>query len=119
MERQQRIHLHWFWRAALATLVGWVYVGLVMSQIIPQPDRLSKAADRLVRHWPGGSHVWMPALIIPALYFLPAFLIVLTVYGLLTWYCGPLTDSETRCRKCGYILRGISEPRCPECGERI
>jgi hypothetical protein len=28
---------------------------------------------------------------------------------------GPLT----RCRKCGYILRGISEPRCPECGERI
>jgi hypothetical protein len=27
--------------------------------------------------------------------------------------------SETRCRKCGYILRGISEPRCPECGERI
>ena len=28
-------------------------------------------------------------------------------------------DTETRCRKCGYILRGISEPRCPECGERI
>ena len=28
-------------------------------------------------------------------------------------------DAECRCRKCGYILRGISEPRCPECGERI
>ena len=28
-------------------------------------------------------------------------------------------DTETRCRKCGYILRGISEPRCPESGERI
>jgi len=28
-------------------------------------------------------------------------------------------DSETRCRKCGYILRGISEPRCSECGEGI
>jgi hypothetical protein len=27
--------------------------------------------------------------------------------------------TETRCRKCGYILRGITEPRCPECGERI
>ncbi len=26
---------------------------------------------------------------------------------------------ETTCRKCGYILRGIREPRCPECGERI
>jgi len=28
-------------------------------------------------------------------------------------------DHETRCRKCRYILRGITEPRCPECGERI
>ena len=28
-------------------------------------------------------------------------------------------DPENRCRRCGYILRGISEPRCPECGERI
>jgi hypothetical protein len=28
-------------------------------------------------------------------------------------------DSETKCRKCGYILRGLPEPRCPECGERI
>jgi rubrerythrin len=26
---------------------------------------------------------------------------------------------ETRCRKCGYILRGLTEPRCPECGESI
>ena len=28
-------------------------------------------------------------------------------------------DAETRCRQCDYILRGITEPRCPECGERI
>jgi len=28
-------------------------------------------------------------------------------------------DGETRCRKCGYILRGIPEPRCSECGEII
>ncbi len=28
-------------------------------------------------------------------------------------------DGETHCRKCKYILKGISEPRCPECGERI
>ena len=27
--------------------------------------------------------------------------------------------SETRCRKCEYILRGLREPICPECGERI
>ena len=28
-------------------------------------------------------------------------------------------DDETRCRRCSYILRGLTEPRCPECGERI
>jgi len=28
-------------------------------------------------------------------------------------------DAYLHCLKCGYILKGISEPRCPECGERI
>jgi ribosomal protein L37E len=26
---------------------------------------------------------------------------------------------ELRCRRCGYNLRGLKEPRCPECGERV
>lgn len=41
------------------------------------------------------------------------------IYALLTWRVGPRPDEETRCRRCRYILRGITEPRCPECGERI
>ncbi len=28
-------------------------------------------------------------------------------------------DGHTRCGKCGYILKGLTEPRCSECGERI
>lgn len=28
-------------------------------------------------------------------------------------------DGETRCRKCHHILRGLSQPLCPECGEAI
>lgn len=28
-------------------------------------------------------------------------------------------EGETRCRKCRYILKGLSAPRCPECGEPI
>lgn len=28
-------------------------------------------------------------------------------------------DRLTRCGACGHILRGLTEPRCPECGERI
>ena len=28
-------------------------------------------------------------------------------------------DGYTRCGQCNHILRGISEPRCPECGAPI
>lgn len=28
-------------------------------------------------------------------------------------------DRLTRCGVCGYILKGLTEPRCPECGERF
>ena len=31
----------------------------------------------------------------------------------------PVRDEHTRRRKCEYILKGITEPRCSECGERI
>jgi hypothetical protein len=37
----------------------------------------------------------------------------------LSWLERRRGDGETRCRRCGHILRGLSEPRCPECGERI
>ena len=32
---------------------------------------------------------------------------------------GVRDDGHLHCLKCGYILKGITEPRCPECGERI
>ena len=51
---------------------------------------------------------------------LPPVLAAVLIYGLLTrMYAKSPVGSETRCRKCNYILRGITEPRCPECGERI
>jgi hypothetical protein len=28
-------------------------------------------------------------------------------------------EPETYCRKCSHILRGLTEPRCPVCRERI
>lgn len=30
-----------------------------------------------------------------------------------------LDVEHIRCLKCGYILKGLSEPRCPECGQAI
>jgi len=52
---------------------------------------------------------------------LPTAIVTLIVYGLLMRYFVPVkaVAKETRCRKCQYILRGITEPRCPECGEKI
>jgi hypothetical protein len=41
------------------------------------------------------------------------------VYELL-WGARALPDDgESRCRRCSYILRGLSAPRCPECGEAV
>jgi uncharacterized paraquat-inducible protein A len=61
------------------------------------------------------------ALVYSAYYSLTTLIIAFLIYGLLTRYLAPSkkTDNETHCRKCQYILKGISEPICPECGERI
>ncbi|UCC32256.1 MAG: hypothetical protein JSU86_08225 [Phycisphaerales bacterium] len=49
--------------------------------------------------------------------------VAFTACGCLGWVLVTYTyrrgDHETRCRKCKYILRGITDPRCPECGEPI
>jgi hypothetical protein len=48
-----------------------------------------------------------------------AAIATLGVYTWLTRYDSIAADGEFHCRKCGYVLRGLSEPRCPECGEPI
>lgn len=48
--------------------------------------------------------------------------IALTLVALYLWtlvFMRVRWDSVTRCRKCKMILSGLSDPRCPECGERI
>lgn len=59
-------------------------------------------------------HFYVPALLSWLLYSIPAAMIGLWAYRKLG--CG---DRETRCRRCGYILRGLTEPRCTECAEWI
>ena len=52
-----------------------------------------------------------------------AFATVLSIAACVGWVLVTLTDAfsigELRCRKCRYILKGLSEPRCPECGTPI
>jgi len=78
----------------------------------------------------GGLLVW-PVCALALGYELAAVASLTVVFGLYCALClrvyhvttceryAAFLDRETRCRKCGYILRGLAEPRCPECGERI
>jgi len=51
----------------------------------------------------------------------PAGIIAIISYAWITRRFGANGNWETqsRCRRCRYILNGLSEPRCPECGERV
>jgi hypothetical protein len=104
--------MHWFWRGAIAVGVGSFYGGLSISVLEDMHERFSDSFFMAFLNVRAAETVsW----------FVPVALLAVTAFGLLTRYFGPQAspDRETRCRKCGYILRGITEPRCPECGERI
>jgi hypothetical protein len=98
-----KARLHWFWRGAIALLMGVVMcvVSYLGVGALLQSHRLSHETGLVV---------------IVLLAILPG----IVVYGLLTRCFGPpARDGETHCRKCDHVLRGISEPRCSECGEAI
>ncbi len=115
--------LHWFWRAVIAVVVALVY-GFCMTQ-----DRVTweTLVWRLIYYkLLGGPETnawafpWRYRLADTIVHVLPRALLLFGVYGALGLVGRkPPSDTETRCRKCGYILRGIPEPRCSECGERI
>ncbi|MHC4445690.1 MAG: hypothetical protein ACYTF1_18360 [Planctomycetota bacterium] len=105
--------MHWFWRGMITVGVGglfsWLYMGIFRDV------RHSSIFDVF--------HRWLDGLVIQAIFVsVPIMVFSIVTYELLTRYFHPKRiyfDGETRCRKCGYILRGITEPRCPECGEKI
>ena len=54
-------------------------------------------------------------------FFLPSLFLAPLASIFVFWRLTPphAPDGHTRCGKCGYILKGLTEPRCSECGERI
>lgn len=98
--------MYWFWRAVIAAVSGTLAGGgcyAVQDFMLIAPS---------VRP-PGVAPSWLPVAIVSSIVALTTF--VKLIKPRPEWLEAP----ETRCRKCGYMLRGISEPRCPECGERI
>ena len=81
--------------------------------------------------WAAGVFVWLamialmslkPMYLPPLVVFgVPFLLISSVVTAIAFWRLTPplAPDGHTRCGKCGYILKGLTEPRCSECGERI
>jgi hypothetical protein len=106
--------MHWFWRVTIAVVAGWLAGYGAYSVVwdivwaVRGTSALSSPGDDLLANL-----IWTLTLPLVALS-------AVVVFAVLTRYLGSsFRNHETRCRKCGYILRGISEPRCPECGERI
>ena len=103
--------MHWFWRATIAVVVGWLvgYGAYSVAWDIIWAVRGTSAlsGDDLLANL-----IWTLTLPLVALS-------AVVIFAVLTRFLPSPKDNETRCRKCGYILRGISEPRCSECGERI
>ncbi len=113
--------MHWFWRAVIAAgigaafsvLSGWALAGHLKSfQVV-----MMTLWDTLLGGQLRNEGSLTAAMIL--VWALPTLLVTLAAFGLLTHFAGTPTGHETRCRKCNYILRGITEPRCPECGEQI
>lgn len=103
--------MHWFWRAAICVAPAAV-LGSWMNISTMERGFWWRVVDR-----PGDISFVLGLLALFGVSSLP-ILVAAGIFAALS--CRPATPAhETRCRKCGYILRGISEPRCPECGERI
>ena len=105
------------WRRVIwAVMCGFVVMGgaFGLALLLPLHHWAAKAMDHLTL---GALPKWtcegFGNLFVALVVTEPGLLVAATIASLVS------RDPETRCRKCGYILRGISEPRCPECGERI
>ena len=117
----------WYWHARPATGRG-LYALSPTGSVVWRESTLTLVMgylhDRVriwppLRGWSGGEAEARLCLTLATV--LPSGLVGLGVYMILTRWRGPIAghDPYTRCRKCQYILAGLSEPRCPECGEAI
>jgi hypothetical protein len=117
-----KARLHWFWRGAIAFLAGLTALAvcwyLQVVTTVPLLEELRFTMTIAVSQWAGSptAGLMVPAVILG----IPTVTMTLGVRWLLSRYLGdePIRG-ESHCRRCNHILRGLSQPRCPECGEAI
>jgi ribosomal protein L34E len=104
-----RMVRHWFLRWAIAS-AGGLAVG------IPWVLYSEGAAESLQSDWPGMVGILRKSVEAISL-LIPPMSMALGIHAVLS---RPTKhDGLLRCANCGYILHGLSERRCPECGTPI
>ena len=107
--------MHWIWRAALAVAVGFIVQRIFL---VPLPGVAPLPPTTLLQNF----IAMMRGL--PLTQLLGRLLgvtvpVVVYIYLTRRYEKAKPDDGELRCRKCQYILKGLTAPRCPECGEAI
>ena len=111
--------LQWLWRGTIVVLLG-----LVLRVTLGVLDLTWFNSDPIVPianiSWLLlGTEGWAAYVVAKSVvYTMPTTAFCLTIFALLGRQA-PGKAGESSCRRCGYILRGLSAPRCPECGEAI
>lgn len=122
---------HWLLRSGLVTLLFLLLVAgqfvfaeeitvfwLSLAQPLIDPGAQTVTiAGRALRQPSGPVNVVMTLVALGHVLLIP-LLLSLGLYQRLTAYI-PRLDGVTRCGNCGYILKGLTEPRCTECGRKI
>jgi len=108
--------MHWIWRAAMAAGVAFI-LAILFAGVM---DGSSRFVIRHLQTLAPSIEIWFITKGYPLCWILPTIVGAVLSFILITHITRlPSDNRETRCRKCGYILKGIKEPRCSECGERI
>lgn len=120
-----KVYAGWHWSKRVGSGPGVTfsptksYVGFSSTMALfvqVSAEKLERLPAWLHRVWPMG--YWHLAYTLATV--LPASLIGVIAYAVLTRRFGrPHADRHSRCRRCAYILYGLTRPRCPECGEPI
>lgn len=116
------------WKAAVAILVaaayGEWYATAISSQgaVFRAHAAVGNAIGRIFRWDLCPNEYGVNCVAQACTWFLPVAVIAVAVFALLSRHPrsgGAGAGDEKHCRKCKYVLRGLKESRCPECGTKF
>lgn len=114
--------MRWYWAVFWAMLASYAASTLMLFLCGGFPFRYSGLLEPALEWWVEAIAKWTgdsaAVCITVVLLSTPSVLVGMLAFNWLHTR-GVQDDGHLHCLKCGYILKGITEPRCPECGERI